>query len=137
MANAGELRWQQRLENFGRALAQLEAACRQDSYSDLERAGLVQLFEMTFELAWKTLKDLLYHEGFEANTPREVIRKAHSVQYLDEAETETLLDALKKRNLLSHTYDQQTADEAEELITNHYAPALRKAFDRLGNKLSP
>jgi uncharacterized protein YutE (UPF0331/DUF86 family) len=71
------------------------------------------------------------------NSPREVIRKAHGVQYLDEAETETLLDALEKRNLLSHTYEESTAEEAEELINHHYAPALRKLFDRLRNKLTP
>jgi nucleotidyltransferase substrate binding protein (TIGR01987 family) len=137
MTNAGEVRWRQRLENFGKALAQLEAACQKDSYSDLERAGLVQVFELTFELAWKTLKDLLFYEGFGVNSPREVIRKAHGVQYLDEAETETLLDGLEKRNLLSHTYEESTAEEAEELIRNHYAPALRKLFDTLRNKLAP
>lgn len=137
MANAGEVRWRQRLENFGKALAQLEAACEKDSYTDLERAGLVQVFELAFELAWKTLKDLLFYEGFGVNSPREVIRKAHGVQYLDEAETEALLDGLEKRNLLSHTYEQSTAEEAEELIKHRYAPALRKLFDRLRNKLGP
>lgn len=136
MASASEDRWQQRLENFGKALTQLEAACRKDSYSDLERAGLVQMFELTFELAWKTLKDLLFYEGFGVNSPREVIRKAHEVQYLDEADTETLLDGLEKWNLLSHTYEESTAEEAEELIKKHYTPALRKLFDRLQNKLA-
>jgi nucleotidyltransferase substrate binding protein (TIGR01987 family) len=134
MSSASADRWQQRLENFGKALAQLEAACQKESYSDLERAGLVQMFELTFELAWKTLKDLLFYEGFSANSPREVIRKAHEAQYLDEDETETLLDGLEKRNLLSHTYEESTAEEAEELINERYAPVLRRLFDRLQDK---
>jgi nucleotidyltransferase substrate binding protein (TIGR01987 family) len=137
MSNAGQSRWRQRLENFGKALAQLETACRKDSYSDLERAGLVELFELTFELAWKTLQDLLFYEGLAVNAPREVIRKALGVRYLDEPETETLLDALDKRDLLSHTYEQRTAEEAEELIRSHYTPALRKLCDRLRNKPAP
>jgi len=134
MANADEVRWQQRLENFGKALAQLEAACEKESYSELERAGLVQMFEFTFELAWKTLKDLLFYEGLDVNSPREALRKAFEVEHLGEAETETLLDALEKRNLLSHTYEEEAAKEAEELIKDQYAPALRTMFDRLQSK---
>ena len=68
MSNTDEVRWQQRLENFGKALAQLDTACDQSEYSDLERAGLVQMFEFSFELSWKVLKDLLFLEGYELNT---------------------------------------------------------------------
>ena len=60
MTNRDAMRWQQRLQNFGRALIRLETACAQQEYSELERAGLAQMFEFTLELAWKTLKDLLY-----------------------------------------------------------------------------
>lgn len=134
MANSDETRWQQRLKSFGRALAQLETACKQNEYSDLERAGLVQMFEFTFELSWNTLKDLLFYEGFDATTPREAIRQAFVAEYLNEADTEVFLDALNKRNLLSHTYDDATAREAEDLIKNRYAPRLRRLFDTLKRK---
>jgi len=134
MANSDELRWRRRLESFGRALKQLDAACAKDKYSDLERAGLVQMFEFTMELAWKTLKDLLFYEGFETKTPRETLRTAFEAGYLTEDETETLLDALAKRNLLSHTYDERTAEEAERLIKDRFAPAFRALYDRLQRK---
>lgn len=134
MANSDEIRWQQRLENFGKALARLEAACNQDEYSDLERAGLVQMFEFTMELAWNTLKDLLFYEGFETKTPRETIRKSFETEYLTEEETETLLDALTKRNVLSHAYDEQTAKEAERLVKYVFAPVFRALYDRLQRK---
>ena len=75
MPNNDELRWQQRFENFERAWLQLNAACAQSSYSELELAGLVQMFEFTFELARKTLKDLLFYEGYEVNSPRDAIRQ--------------------------------------------------------------
>jgi len=134
MANSDEIRWQQRLENFGRALARLESACNQDKYSELEQAGLVQMFEFTMELAWKTLKDLLFYEGFDTKTPRETIRKAFEAEYLTEEETETLLDALTKRNVLSHTYDEKTASEAERLVKNVFTPVFRALYDRLQRK---
>ena len=44
--------------------------------------------------------------------------------HLTEAEGETLLDALDKRNLLTHTYNEETAEEARTLISERYAPAL-------------
>jgi len=134
MSNGDPIRWQQRHDNFRKALLQLQAACDKDTYSDLERAGLVQVFQLTFELAWKTLKDLLFYEGFSVNSPREVIRQAFVSEYLAEADTETLLDALQKRNLLTHTYDEETAEEAECLIRTHYYPALRGLFDTLQGK---
>ena len=126
-----DARWRQRLENFGKALARLEAACAQERYSDLERAGLVQMFEFTLELSWGTLKDLLFYEGFEVRTPRDAIRRAFEAGYLTEEETETLLEALIKRNVLSHAYDEKTAEEAERLIKDLFTPLFRALCDRL------
>jgi len=103
MSNADEIRWQQRLENFGKAMAQLEAACSKDKLTDLERAGLVQMFEFSFELAWKALKDLLFYEGFDVKSPRATIRTSFEQEYISEDDCEVFLDALDKRNILSHT----------------------------------
>jgi nucleotidyltransferase substrate binding protein (TIGR01987 family) len=134
LSNFGEVRRRQRLENFGKALAQLDKACEKESYSDLERAGLAQMFDFTVELAWKTLKDSLFYEGFETRTPREAIRKSFDAGYLDENDTEAFLDGLEKRNLLSHTYEEKTAAEAVRLIKSSYAPILRRLFATLKRK---
>ena len=115
MSNSDERRWQQRLDNFGTALAQLTDACKRERYDDLERAGLIKTFEFCFELSWKVLRDLLFYEGHEEKVPRAVIRKSFEVDYIDEDDCETLLDALDKRNLLSHTYWGNAAREAESL----------------------
>lgn len=134
MSNADEIRWQQRLENFSHALAQLSAACSQPGYTDLERSGLVQTFEFSFELAWKTLQDLLFYEGYEVGTPRAAIRQSFAASYLDEEDCETLLDALDKRNLLSHAYRKALALEAETLIKTCYHPALAELHATLQAK---
>lgn len=136
MSNSAELRWQQRFENFNKAVTLLASACEQDEYSDLERAGLVQTFEFSFELAWNTLKNLLFHEGHDPRTPRETFRTAFTAGYLTETETATALDALDKRNLLSHSYDEATAEEAVQLIRENYAPMLLSLHDRLSTKQS-
>ncbi|ODP99045.1 nucleotidyltransferase [Salinivibrio sp. SS3] len=127
-------RWQLRLQNLTKAQRRLENACGQESYNELELAGLVQTFEFTFELTWKTLKDLLSYEGFDVASPRSVIRTALEANHLSSDQCETLLDALVKRNLLSHTYDEQNALEAQRLIVKHYAPVIAEIMRYLENK---
>ena len=124
MSNSDERRWQQRLDTFGTALAQLTNACDRERYDYLEQAGLIKTFEFSFELSWKVLEDLLFYEGHDAKTPRAVIRKSFEADYVDESECETLLDALDKRNLLSHAYLLDVAEAAETLIKERYHPAL-------------
>ena len=68
-------------------------------------------------MAWNVLKDLLFYEGHDVKVPRAVLRKSFEVDYIGENDCETLLDALDKRNLLSHTYWSDVALEAETLIT--------------------
>lgn len=137
MSNSDERRWQQRLDNFGTALAQLTDACERERYDDLERAGLIKTFEFCFELSWKVLKDLLFYEGYEAKTPRGSIRKSFEVDYLDEDDCETLLDALDKRNVLSHTYRTDVAWEAEVLIKQRYYPVLLRLYRALDARRKP
>ena len=134
MSNLDEARWMQRLESFENALSQLTDACAITEYSDLERAGLVQTFEFSFELAWNTLKDLLFFEGYNEKTPRSIIRKSFEAGYLGEDDSEALLDALDKRNLLSHTYRKELALEAEALIRNSYHPALLQLRSTLNER---
>ena len=131
MSNADEGRWRLRLDSFGAALARLDEACEQASYTDLERAGLVQTFVFSYELGWKVLKDLLFYEGHDANSPREAVRKGFEAGYLDEDDCETFLDAIGKRNMLSHAYGDGMAREAEALIKGRYHPMLRRLRRRL------
>ncbi len=132
MANNDEIRWQQRFDNFERAWGQLSSACTKTSYSELELAGLVQMFEFTFELAWKTLKDLLFYEGFNVTSPRDAIRQGFASGLIENAEL--WLVALESRNRLSHTYDKRTATEAERLIKDSYAPLLGALVEVLRKK---
>ena len=134
MSNSDEIRWMQRLENFSTALRQLDQACEQASYTSLERAGLVQTFMFSHELAWKVLKDLLFYDGYDLNSPREVIRQAFISDYLDEEDCEAFLDALGKRNTLSHVYRKEMALEAEALIKRRYHPMLRRLHVTLHTK---
>ncbi len=134
MSNADERRWKQRLDTFETALAQLTNACDQDLYDHLELAGLIKTFEFSFGRSWKVLMDLLFYKGHDVIARRAVIRKSFEVDYIDEGVCETLLDALDKRNLLSHGYSLDVAQEAETLIKERYHPALLELHRTLDAK---
>ncbi len=124
-----ENRWLQRLQNLNSAFKRLEAACDQDDYNDLEIAGLVQTYEFTFELCWKTLKDKLIFEGYDVNSPREVVKKAFEMTLIEDVGQ--WLEALESRNLFSHTYDNEIAKEATTLIKDKLEPMLRTCLNKL------
>ena len=69
-------------------------------------------------------------------SPREVIRKSFETEYINEDDSEVFLDALDKRNLLSHTYEGETALEAERLIKGRFCPLLRRICNAMEAKRS-
>lgn len=126
MGQANEVRWLLRLDSFGAALAQLDEACAKDSYTDLERAGLVYIFMLNYELSWKTLQALLTFLGFTVDSPRGTLRQAFEAGYLNEDDCEALLRALGTRNRLNHIYSGDEARYAENLIKGEFLEALRR-----------
>ena len=133
----GTVRWILRYGNFTDALERLRQACALESYTELERAGLVQMFVLTFEMAWKTLKDLLYADGLTEYSPRGTLRQSHQQGYLTDDDCEDLLDALDKRNLLAHTYNEESALLVEDLIKGKYIPVLEGLEESLKARLDP
>lgn len=128
------LRWKQRFENFEKAFLFLKESVDKREYTQLEEVGLIQAFEFTFELAWKTLKDNLQLEGFEVATPREILKKAFEIGYLPEGHV--WMDALEKRNLMSHTYDEKRSEEAVKRIRQTYFPQIESLYHLLKSKLN-
>ena len=95
-----DVRWKQRFQNFEKAYLLFEEALLDrplKDYSKLEQEGIIQRFEYTFELAWKTIKDKLFYEGYDEKTPRSVIRRAFEVNMMSEEETE-MDDGLKDKH---------------------------------------
>ncbi|WP_420151878.1 nucleotidyltransferase substrate binding protein [Spirosoma sp.] len=128
-----DIRWEQRFTNYKKALAKLSDAvtsAKEENLSELEKEGLVQRFEYTYELAWKTLQDLLRYKGYtDIAGPNIVLTQAFSDGYIDD---DTGWRGLKKsRELASHTYNQETADEIVESITQTYWSLLKKLEARL------
>lgn len=124
-----QIRFKQRFANFKKALTLLSQAIALKDYSDLEKEGLVQRFEFTFELAWKTLRDLLESKGVEVRFPRDAIKEAFAAGLLENGEL--WLEMLDNRNLLSHTYQEELAKLAFSNIKERYYDAIVQLYNAM------
>jgi len=121
-----DIRYKQRFENFEKSFLLLKQAIDIEMPSIVERAGAIQFFEITFELSWKLMKDYLEYLGYSVKSPRETIKTAFSIGIIENAEV--WLKALMDRNLTTHTYDENDADEIYENIKNSYFFLLEKLY---------
>jgi len=121
-----DVRWKQRFSNFDRAFVLLHEALERgpSALSALEKEGVIQRFEYTYELAWKLLKDYLEAEGavIATITPRQVIKDAFAAKLVSDGQA--WIDMLDHRNLLAHTYDASVFEAAVDAIAKRYLPAL-------------
>ncbi len=121
-----DIRWKQRFDNYLRAFQTLSRAvelAEQRDLSELEQQGLVQGFEFTHELAWNVLKDYLEEMG---NTgiigSRGATREAFKNGLIEDGEA--WMEMIKARNLSSHTYNPEIAEEIVEDILTRFYPAF-------------
>lgn len=116
-------RWRQRLEDFISAHSRLGTALNQGHFSELERDGVIQRFEFTFELAWKTVKDYLEDQGFkDVGSPKKVLTKAFQEGLLQDGEQ--WLRMLEDSNSLSHLYKQEMSEKVFQHIKDGYCQSL-------------
>ena len=125
----------QKIENYNNALAQLETAvARYQDVSDdsLYRDGLIQRFEFTVELAWKSIKEYLEDQGMVLSiaSPRGILREAFAAGVI--ADADAWNNILTARNLTSHVYDEATAVSIARQICTEFLPplqALRRFYE--------
>jgi nucleotidyltransferase substrate binding protein (TIGR01987 family) len=129
-----DIRWIQRFSNFSKAMNHLENALQIPHPDIVQKAGIIQFFEMSFELAWNMVKDYLEEQGFvDIKSPRSALKKAFEMNILENGHD--WMDLLQDRNLTAHTYDEQKATDMEQLISNKYFPLLKALRDSFNQKL--
>lgn len=124
-------RFEQRRQQFEQALERLREALVLP-YSEVVRDGVIQRFEFTFELLWKSLQIYLQHLGYEANSPRRVLRAAFEAGIIpSDAEGDGWMAMLDDRNLTSRTYDEALAEAVYQRIASQHIRLLEEAERRL------
>ena len=131
-----DIRWIQRFNNFCKAVSQLTKFIEKGELNELEEQGLIQSFEYTHELAWKTIKDFLENQGNgEIYGSKDSTREAFKLGLLENGEI--WMEMIKSRNQTSHTYNEDVAKEIAMDISNNYFHEfikLQKKFKALAEK---
>lgn len=119
-----DIRWQQRFQNFLIAFDLLKETVmlmEKNDLTELEGQGLIQRFEFTHELAWNVLKDYFEYQGNTLITgSRDATREAFNKGLIFDGEG--WMEMIKSRNLSSHTYNEEVANEIIHKIVNLYHP---------------
>lgn len=127
------IRWQQRLENYQKALSQLNAAVNLSllrELSDLEKQGLIQAFEFTHELAWNVLKDYFNYQGNTSITgSRDAVREAFNKNLI--VDGEGWMEMIVSRNKTSHTYNVDVANDIVYKVIHHYAELFNQLLNTM------
>jgi len=120
------------IEKLKTALIRLREGA-EEAEDELDKDGVIQRFEFTFELLWKALKIYLQYNGIEVRTPRNSLKEAFRINLFDDEEI--FLDMLADRNLTSHIYDKETSEEIFDRIKAVYIPAIEKVLKKLRTEI--
>jgi nucleotidyltransferase substrate binding protein (TIGR01987 family) len=130
MNDTKDIRWQQRLNQYDKALAMLSEAVtayHQRPLTRMEKQGAIKAFEFTHELAWNVMKDFFVWQGNTAIMgSRDATREAFAKGLLEDGET--WMAMIPSRNQTAHTYNEPTADEILADVADVYYP-LFLAFE--------
>ena len=123
-----------RYKSFCRSLENLRDARGRDRDDKFILSGTVQMYNLSFDLSWKVMKDIVQqHHGvadFASGSPRETLRTARSVGLIED---DIWLEMLRVRNNLAHDYDGELAKKYFAVITSSYYDKL----DELRRKSAP
>lgn len=116
---------------FEKAYLSLKQWLEKENLSDLEQDWIIQRFEYTIEIAWKTLKKFLQYKkvSFLA-TPKDIFRECYRLWLIDDLDLwEDLLDI---RNISSHTYSEYLSNKSFEVIKKNYT-VIGTVIEKLKN----
>ncbi len=131
--NDQNMRWKQRFQNFEKSFILLGNSLGIENPDVTQRAGIIQFFEISFELSWKLMKDYLESQGFtDIKSPRDAIKKSFEIEIVEDGEM--WLRALTDRNLTTHTYEEETALEVELVIRTKYFLLLNAFYKTMKSK---
>jgi nucleotidyltransferase substrate binding protein (TIGR01987 family) len=118
------------LEKFESAIKRLDEGVK-EAKNNLGRDGVIQRFEFTFELLWKTLRLFLLDEGIITKSPKESLKEGFKFGLI--MDEEVFLDMLEDRNQTSHIYSEEVSKEIFERIKTRYVSPLKKILNDIKN----
>jgi nucleotidyltransferase substrate binding protein, HI0074 family len=94
----------------------------EEPYSVIIRDAAIQRFEYTFEAIWKLIKEyLIEREGIVCNSPKSCFREAFKMHLINEDESMQALYMTDDRNMTTHTYHEDVAEEIYKELAGYYS----------------
>ena len=127
-------RFEERKQDLAKATERLQEALNEEE-TEIAIDGTLHRFEFTFELAWKTMKDLMEYNGIIESTgsPREVLKNAFQNGIIEDGET--WINMMLARNSLSHLYDEETSRKIYKDIKEKYIVLIEKLNEVLEKQI--
>ena len=126
-----------KLDNFSNCLTvRKNADFKMADNNEIYRTGVIGQFNLTFELAWKALQEVMKLHGVidaQTGSPREILQLGYKLGFVDDVQVWLLM--LKKRNTSVYIYNQEEIDEMLLLIRDSFLPAFLELEKTLKNKL--
>ena len=120
-----DAKFTKRFESYKKSLASLAEARERDLSDSFVLSGTSAKFCITFDLAWKVMKDILVQyyaiTNFVFGSPREVLRTSFQADLIS---GDDWMDMLKIRNELSHDYDGEIVEQHCHTIVQLYVDLL-------------
>ena len=127
-------RFEERKQDLAKATERLKEALNEEE-TEIAIDGTLHRFEFTFELAWKTMKDLMEYNGIIESTgsPREVLKNAFQNGIIEDGET--WINMMLARNSLSHLYDEEVSRKIYKDIKEKYIVLIEKLNEVLEKQI--
>jgi nucleotidyltransferase substrate binding protein (TIGR01987 family) len=123
------------LKNFETAFQTLKRFLSIPIKDDRDRAGIIQAFEYSYELSWQCLKKIAEERGLEAPTPLQAFQAGFQMKLINEGEQDIWLKMKKTRNLTSHTYKEELADQVLQEIIGQYIQVFETLLTRIKSQM--
>lgn len=121
-------------ETFKTAYSKLKEFVDTDNGTEKDRGAIINAYQYTFELWWKTLQKYLQQkEIIEELGPSSTIRTAIQYEFIEDKQE--YMDLLRDRNLITHTYKEDTANYIYQRIKDIYVKLLGEFIKEFDNKI--
>ena len=126
-----------KFDNFSKCLKVLKKADFKQAFeNEIYRIGVIGQFNLTFELSWKALQEVLRNHGVDGayvGSPREILQIAYKVGFISDSDSWLLM--LRKRNLSVHVYNEEEAEELVSLIKERFISTFSDLEETLKAKI--
>lgn len=119
------------IKNYEKALKKLHEFIDEPIVNERDRAGIIQAFEFTFELAWKTFQKVSKDEEMEIGGPKTIIKQAFRLDLIENNFEDDWNLMLEDRNLMSHTYKEDLSYIVSERVKDRYVIAFDHSLKKL------